>query len=184
VIAVPMDRRREPDGQCPYAAFQQRSRRRLRFAGQRGRVERRHILLARHAARGQQRHTGCDEQRTVGAFQHGADRLDGAPVLRAVLSELRKVVIEGRVDHAIGLLGAAPETVHIVERAAMHFRTRRAELSRALVRARQAEHLMAGGNQILDDGGADPTGRSSDKYTHGTPPGFRERGVSYRGVFW
>jgi hypothetical protein len=32
--------------------------------------------------------------------------------------------------------------------------------------------MMAGGDQVIDDRRADPTGRSSDKYTHGKSPGF------------
>ena len=40
------------------------------------------------------------------------------------------------------------------------------------VRAGQAEHVMAGADQVLDDGRADPTGRSSDKYAHRKTSGF------------
>ncbi len=111
MIAVTMHRRREPDGCCPHAAFHQRGRRGLRFAGISGRVERRHVLFSRGAARGQECHAGGHEQRTVGAFERGAEHLDGASVLRAVFHEFGEVVIEGSVDHAVGLRRAALEAV-------------------------------------------------------------------------
>ena len=154
------------------------------ICGERGRVGRRHILLGRRAARGEERHAGRHEQRTVGAFEHGADRLDGALVLRAVLREFREVVVEGGVDHGIRLGGAAPQAVQIRERAAMNLGARRGERLRSLVRAGQAEHLMAGGDQVLDDGRADPTGCSSDKYTHSKISSCSWRQVSAFALFW
>ena len=48
----------------------------------------------------------------------------------------------------------------------MDLGARRGERLRPLVRAGQAEHLMAGGDQLLDDGRADPAGGAGDKYTH------------------
>ena len=63
---------------------------------------------------------------------------------------------------------AAPllQAVQIRERAAMDLGARRGQRLRSLVRAGEAEHLMAGGDQVLDDGRADPAGGSSDKYAH------------------
>jgi hypothetical protein len=81
--------------------------------------------------------------------------------------EFREVVVEGGVDHGIRLRGAAPQALQIRERPAMNLGARRGERLRALVRASEAKHVMAGGDQILDHSRAHPAGRSSDKYTHG-----------------
>ena len=61
-----------------------------------------------------------DDQRTVGAFERRAERCDGALVLGAVLREFREVVIEGSVDHGIGLRRTRFEAVQILERTAMN----------------------------------------------------------------
>jgi hypothetical protein len=61
-------------------------------------------------------------------------------------------VVEGSVDHAVRLRRAALETVDIRERTAMDLGARRGERLSALVRAGQAKHPMAGGDEVLDDG--------------------------------
>ena len=48
----------------------------------------------------------------------------------------------------------------------MDLGARRAERVRPFFRAGEAKHVMAGGDQVLDHGRADPTRCSSDKYTH------------------
>ena len=48
-------------------------------------------------------------------------------VVLAVLREFREVVVEGGVDHAIRLGGAAPEAVQVLERAAMDLGARRGQ---------------------------------------------------------
>jgi hypothetical protein len=61
-------------------------------------------------------------------------------------------VVEGSVDHGIRLGGAASQAGHIRKRAAMDLGARSGELLCPLLRAGQAEHVMAGGDQVLDDG--------------------------------
>ena len=48
----------------------------------------------------------------------------------------------------------------------MDFRARSGENRSLLVRTAKAEHLMSGGDQVLDDGGPDPAGRAGDEHTH------------------
>jgi hypothetical protein len=48
----------------------------------------------------------------------------------------------------------------------MDFGARRSQGLRPLVRPGEAEHPMTGGDQLLDDGRADPAGGTSDKHTH------------------
>jgi hypothetical protein len=61
-------------------------------------------------------------------------------------------VVEGSVDHGIRLGGAAPEAGHIRESAAMDLGARSGELPCPLLRAGEAQHVMAGGDQVLEDG--------------------------------
>ena len=56
--------------------------------------------------------------------------------------------------------------VEVVERAAMHLRPGGGEGSGRGVRAGQPDDLMAGADELGNDGGADPAGRSGDEYAH------------------
>ena len=62
------------------------------------------------------------------------------------------------------------EIEYVVEEEALG--TGGGERFRALVRTGHAEHLVAGGDQIIGDGRADPTGGSSNEHTHKQSPGF------------
>ncbi len=79
-----MNRHAEPHGGSLDAAFRQRGGRRFRFAGEGGSGR---IGLGRSAARREQRQTRCHQQRTVGAFERRAERLNSPLVLRAVLGK-------------------------------------------------------------------------------------------------
>ena len=95
-----------------------------------------------------------DDERSVGVFQRAAERLDGASVDLAVLHELREVVDEGAVDHAVRLGRAAAQAFEILEIAALNFCARSRKGLGARLRTRKTEHLMARRDQFLDDGGA------------------------------
>jgi len=118
-------------------------------------------------------HAGGDEQRTIGAFERGADGLDGALVFSAVLGEFREVVVEGCVDDRIRFFRAGAKTLQVRERAAMHLGACRNECGRAPVRAGEPKYLVASTNQIFDDSRAHPAGGSSDKYAHDSSPNIR-----------
>jgi hypothetical protein len=55
-------------------------------------------VFGRDAAWREQGDAGCDDERTVGAGERGADRLDCALLVRAIFREFRVVVVEGEVD--------------------------------------------------------------------------------------
>ena len=79
---------------------------------------------------------------------------------------------------------AAFETFQILKGTAMNLGAGGREGPRLVVRTAEAEHLMSGGDQVLHDGGADPTRRASDKHAHEQVSGFRWRQISSLGVFW
>jgi hypothetical protein len=70
------------------------------------------------------------------------------------------------VDDAVGLRGSGFEAVEVVKRSAMDFGAGGGQGRRFLVRPAQAKNLMARPDHFLDDGRADESGRSSDKYAH------------------
>ena len=51
-------------------------------------------------------------------------------------------------------------------RAAVHLRPSGGEGSGRGIRAGQPDDLMAGADELGNDGGADPAGRAGDEYTH------------------
>ena len=63
---------------------------------------------------------GSEEEGPVGAPKPFAERLYGAPVFVAVGHEIGKVVVEGRVDHAIRLGGAAAQGLGSFQSASSH----------------------------------------------------------------
>jgi hypothetical protein len=53
-------------------------------------------------------------------------------------------VVEGEVDHRVGVAGRLGEPLEVVERAVQHVRAFRGEHRRLLLRARKAKHLVPG----------------------------------------
>ena len=108
---------------------------------------------------------GGDEQRTVRAFERGAERFDRVPVGLAIFRELREVVVEGGVDHAVRRARAATQAIKIFERPAMDSSAGGGE-RRTDIGAREAEHLMPIRDQFLNDSGAYESSRTSNKDAH------------------
>jgi hypothetical protein len=79
-------------------------------------------------------------------------------------------VVVAEVDHAVAGRGGGPQAFEVVQIAALDVGAERGDLGRGGVRAGQAEHLVAGGEQFGDDGGRDPAGRPGDEDTHEKPP--------------
>jgi hypothetical protein len=67
-------------------------------------------------------------------------------------------MVEGSVDHTVCVGSAAPKALQIREGAAMDLGASGRECIRPLLGAGEPEHSMAGGDEILDDGRADPAG--------------------------
>ena len=74
---------------------------------------------------------------------------------------------KGGVDHTVSPGRATAETVEIFKVAMQHLGARGGEGFSADIRAGKAENLMSGRKQLPDNGGADKTGRTGDKDTHG-----------------
>ena len=56
--------------------------------------------------------------------------------------------------------------VEVVERAAEHFRAGRGECRGLVIGTGEARHAMAGADQLLDHGRADPAGGTGYEYAH------------------
>lgn len=64
---------------------------------------------------------------------------------------------------------AAPQTLEIVERAAMHFGTRSSQRIGGRIGASESDDWMTGADEFLNDGRADKARRTSDEDTHVIP---------------
>jgi len=99
-------------------------------------------------------------------LQQVAERLDGTAVHRAVLHELREVMIEAGVDHAVGSGGTTAQAVQVFQRTPQDLGARGSQRRSLVVRPTETEDFMARRDQILYDSRANPAGGSSDKNTH------------------
>ena len=95
-----------------------------------------------------------------------AERRNRAPVRFGRSREIREIVNEGGVDDGVGFGRAAVQTVEIIERTAMGLRAGGDKRPGRVIRASQAENLVACSDKFSDDGGADEAGRSRNEYTH------------------
>ena len=75
-------------------------------------------------------------------------------------------MVEAGVNDAVRKDGPTAQALQVFQVAAVHFGTRGEQRPSALVRAGEAEHLMAGTEQFRDDGGTDEASGSGDEYTH------------------
>ena len=164
-----MHRGRKAHGADIDAARVQRGRHLLRSTRECG-IERTDIFFGREAPWRQQRNAGGDNQLPVGAFERVAERLERAPFRFAVLGELREVMIEGSVDHAVRGECAALQAVEVFERTALYLCACRDKRRGSCVRARETEHLVPRLDQFLNNRRADKTRCASHKNFHGNSP--------------
>ena len=75
-------------------------------------------------------------------------------------------MVEGGVDDAVCRGRAVSETIQILERPAMDPGASCRESCRPRVGADKTEHLMAGIDQLLNDGGSDKARSTGDENTH------------------
>ena len=85
---------------------------------------------------------------------------------REVAREDEIVPVRG-VDDPVGRGRAGTQDVEIVERSALHLRSADGARSGRGVRAGERDDPMARGDELADDGGADPAGGARDEDTHG-----------------
>ena len=91
----------------------------------------------------------------IGAGEALEDRFDRAAVVGV-----------GRVDHRIGGARRVRQETGVLERAEQRLDAARAHLGRALTRAHQADHLMAGAKEGRRDRTSDVAGRAGDQHLH------------------
>ena len=104
----------------------------------------------------------------MGAVERGAERLDGATIgVGGGLEVPREglVVLEREVDDPVGRAGGGTQGLEVVEGAALRLGARRGEGISRGVGAGEPDDLMAGGDELGDDGGADPAGGAGDEDT-------------------
>jgi hypothetical protein len=80
------------------------------------------------------------------------------------------LVLEGQVDDPVRAGGRLGEAVGIVEVSPLDDGAGGFEALRGRLGAGQADHLVAGGDELGDDGRADPARCSRNEDSHGGPP--------------
>ena len=75
-------------------------------------------------------------------------------------------MVEGQVDHPVRLGRPALQALQVLERPAIGLRAEGGQGLGAGVGAGEAEHLVAGPDQLRDQGRADESARAGDKHTH------------------
>jgi hypothetical protein len=75
-------------------------------------------------------------------------------------------MLEREVDNTVRSGSCIPQVIEIIERAAIYLCPGGAKGSGRGIGARQPDDLMAGTDELGNDGGADPAGRAGDEYTH------------------
>jgi len=133
----------------------------------RGGAGTRHACFGQKATWWKDSNPGRDDQAAIGASQRRAKSFDGMPIRLTVRLEFCEVVIERRMDYGIGSGRSALQALKIIQRAAMDLGTGRGNNSSRRIRASEAEYLVPGDKQFLDNGGADEPGRTCNKDTHG-----------------
>ncbi len=114
----------------------------------------------------QQPGPGGDDQGAVRARERGAERLDGAPVHLTVRRELREVVVEGAVNHAVRHGCSAAQAFQVFEITSVHLRSGGDKRLGTRIGACKTKHLMARVDQLLNDGRTDKSCSSCNENTH------------------
>ena len=127
------------------------------------------VVLGGHPAGGQAEHARGEHEGPVGVGQCGTHGLYGSPVGGRGGGEVAAeghLVLEGQVDDPVGVGGRLGQAVGVVEVAPLHDGAGRLQPLRRCVGAGQADHLVAGTEELRDDGRADPARCAGDKDSH------------------
>ncbi|GAA3161301.1 hypothetical protein GCM10020001_102000 [Nonomuraea salmonea] len=134
-----------------------------------GAVEGRGDVLGEHPV-GEAGDAGGEQERPVAAFEGVAEGLDGGALGGVGAGQVAPVVLVGQVDDGLGRLGAGAQAVEVVEVAAVDVGALGLQRGGGGVGPGQAGDLVPGGEQVVDDGRADPAGGSGDENVHGCTP--------------
>ena len=127
------------------------------------------IVFLGHATGGQPEDARGEHQGPVGAGQGRAHGLHGPPVGGRGGGEVTAkghLVLERQMDHPVGAVGGLGQPVRVVDVAPLDFGARGLQALRRRLGAGQADHVMAGIEQLGDNGRADPARRTGDKDPH------------------
>src|ERR1700677_4857010 len=89
---------------------------------------------------------GADNQGAIRAGKRRTKSLDGAPVYLTVGRELREIVDEGGVDHAVRHRGSDAQTLQVFKMPSMHLSARGGKRFCTRIRASKSKHPMARAN--------------------------------------
>ena len=159
MVKVAVDHRREPYDRGTHAPLCQRER--VPLSVNPGTTLSLIVLGARSTRdSGHRQHQGAagGHEGLVGADQGLADRLDGRQVRVDRAHEVagaHRLMLEGEVDHAVGLSSGGLETLDIVEVAAADLCTECGNGLSGPVGAGEADDLVAVGEQFGNGGGGD-----------------------------
>ena len=131
------------------------------------------VVLCGRPAGGQADHARGENEGPLGIRQGGAHGLHGPPVGGSGGGEVaaeRHLVLEGQVDHPVGVGRRLGQALGIIEVAPLDSGAGSFQPLRGCVGAGQADHLVAGPEEFGDDGRADPSRRAGDKDSHDGPP--------------
>ncbi len=116
------------------------------------RTDSRIVFLGRFAGNGVgDGGAGGDDQGPLGADKNRPQRRDHAAILLATLHEAGKVVVKGKVDDAVGTRDTLLETIRIRDRSEIRFGAGGLQRRYLVLRPIEANDLMTGRDQILDD---------------------------------
>jgi hypothetical protein len=86
-------------------------------------------------------------------------------------------VEQREMDHAVSLGGCLPEAIEIIEVTLAHRRVKTGHRGRGLVRAGQADDLVAGRYELGNQRGGDVTARAGNENSHERSPLRRDPGT-------
>jgi len=129
-------------------------------------VERRRDVLGAELTRREAGDTRRDQEWTVGIDERVSDGLDCGPLGRVRGGHVGPVVLVGEVNGGLGVARADANGVEVVEVAAQHPYALGLEGFGGRVRSCQTGDVVTGGEEVVDDGGADPPGGPGDENVH------------------
>jgi len=131
-----------------------------------------HIRLGAGPAQpgeGEQQRPGGDDEGLAAAGEHIPDRLDGPLVgldRAGEITGLHRLVLERQVHDSVGAGRGVLQPGGVVELAAVHLGAGGGQRGRGGVRAGQPDDLVAGGQQLRDEGGPEVPRCSGDEDAH------------------
>ncbi len=129
-------------------------------------IRRRFVAFRHQTTARDQRNARGNQEPLLTALQRIAQRFYRATILRAVLGELRKVMVESKMDDGIRAPCGVLKYLQIVERAKHRLDALGPQTVRLLLGAGQSRDLMSGRLEFIHHMCSDPTGRTCHEHAH------------------